>query len=177
MSLFMGTASVLVLVENGGPTPRELEVSLVMGRRETRAVFRYLVGCGLSGGVGQSHAPGALPLPWSFASSVFQLTPRARSLKPETLVRPFSLQISPAECATGPSPLLRRSARPRPRPLALRDRARTTPPQRAQPRHTPPLTPAAPAAPRAPAVESPGGSGRSSGGHPPRRCGPRFRIP
>jgi len=40
-----------------------------------------------------------------------------------------------------------------------------------------PLTPAGPGAPRAPAAESPGGSGRSSGGRPPKRCGPRSRTP
>ena len=39
------------------------------------------------------------------------------------------------------------------------------------------FTPAAPVAPRAPAAVSPGGSGRSSGGHPQRRSGPRSRIP
>ena len=72
---------VIVLVENGGATPREVEESLGMGRREIRAVFQDLARRGLLDWQGRSHAPGALPLPWSFASTVFQLTPMAHSLR------------------------------------------------------------------------------------------------
>ena len=72
---------VLVLVENGGATPREVEDSLGMSRRETKAVFQDLVRRGLLDWQGRSHAQGALPLPWSFASTTFQLTPMARSLR------------------------------------------------------------------------------------------------
>lgn len=72
---------VLVLVENGGATPREVEDSLGMGPRETKVVFRDLVRRGLLDWEDRSHAPGALPLPWSFASTVFQLTPMACSLR------------------------------------------------------------------------------------------------
>lgn len=72
---------VLVLVENGGATPREVEDSLGMSRRETKAVFQDLVRHGLLDWQGRTHAPGALPLPWSFGSTVFQLTPMAHSLR------------------------------------------------------------------------------------------------
>ena len=72
---------LIVLMENGCLTPREVEDSLGMGRRETTAVFRHLLRRGLLDWQGRSHAPGALPLPWSFASTVFQLTPMARSLR------------------------------------------------------------------------------------------------
>jgi len=72
---------VLVLVENGGATPRELEDSLGIGPRETKAVFRDLVRRGLLDWEGRTHATGVLPLPWNFASTVFQLTPMARSLR------------------------------------------------------------------------------------------------
>ena len=78
---------VIVLVENGGATPREVEESLGMGRRETRAIVLDLVRRGLLDWEGRSHAPGALPLPWRFASTVFQLTPMARSLRRD---EPFS---------------------------------------------------------------------------------------
>ena len=30
---------------------------------------------------GRTHASGVLPLPWSFASTIFQLTPMARGLR------------------------------------------------------------------------------------------------
>jgi hypothetical protein len=72
---------VIVLLENGGVTPLEVEDSLGMGRCETKAVFRDLVRRGLLDWEARSHAPGALPLPWSFASTVFRLTPMARSLR------------------------------------------------------------------------------------------------
>ena len=72
---------VLVLVENGGATPRELDVSLGTGPRETKAVVRDLVRRGLLDWEGRTHASGVLPLPWIFASTVFQLTPMARSLR------------------------------------------------------------------------------------------------
>lgn len=72
---------VIVLVENGGATPREVEESLGIGQRETRAIILDLVRRGLLDWEGRSHAIGALPLPWSFAGTVFQLTPMARSLR------------------------------------------------------------------------------------------------
>jgi hypothetical protein len=72
---------VLVLVENGGATPREVADSLGMGRRETSAIIQELVRRGLLDWEGRSHAPGALSLPWSFASTTFQLTPMARTLR------------------------------------------------------------------------------------------------
>ena len=80
-TLSFADLEVLVLVEDGVATPREVEDSLGMGLRETKAVFRHLVGRGLLDWQGRSHAPGALPLPWRFASTVFQLTPMARSLR------------------------------------------------------------------------------------------------
>lgn len=72
---------VIVLVENGGATPRHVQESLGMGRRETRALFLNLVRRGLIDWEGHRHAQGALTLPWIFASTVFQLTPMARSLR------------------------------------------------------------------------------------------------
>ncbi len=72
---------VLVIVESGGATPRELEDSLGMGPCETKAVFRDLVRRGLLDWEGRTHAQAALPLPWGFASTLFQLTPMARSLR------------------------------------------------------------------------------------------------
>ncbi len=66
---------VLVIVESGGATPREVEHSLGMGPRETKAVFRDLVRRGLLDWEGRTHAPAALPLPWGFASTFFQLNP------------------------------------------------------------------------------------------------------
>jgi len=72
---------VIVLMEKGGMTPREVEDSLGMGRRETKAVFQHLLRRGLLDWAARSHALGALPLPWSFASTVFRLTPMARSLR------------------------------------------------------------------------------------------------
>jgi hypothetical protein len=80
-TLSFGHLEVLVLLENGGATPRELEDSLGMGRRETSAIIQELVRRGLLDWQGRSHAQGALPLPWSFASTTFQLTPMARSLR------------------------------------------------------------------------------------------------
>ena len=72
---------VLVLVENGGATPREVADSLGMGRRLTKDLVQDLVRRGLLDWEGRSHAPGALPLPWGSASTTFQLTPLARSLR------------------------------------------------------------------------------------------------
>ncbi|MBM5818091.1 MAG: hypothetical protein FJ083_16420 [Cyanobacteria bacterium K_Offshore_surface_m2_239] len=72
---------VLVLVEKGGATPLEVDDSLGMGRRETAAVFRDLVRRGLLDWEGPTHTPGALPRPWRFASTTFQLTPMARALR------------------------------------------------------------------------------------------------
>ena len=51
---------VLVLVENGGATPRELDVSLGTGPRETKAVVRDLVRRGLLDWEGRTHASGVL---------------------------------------------------------------------------------------------------------------------
>jgi hypothetical protein len=72
---------VIVLVENGGATPREVAESLGMGPRETRAVFQDLVRRGLLDWEGRSHTPGALPVPWSFVSTLFRLTPMARIVR------------------------------------------------------------------------------------------------
>jgi hypothetical protein len=73
---------VLVLVEEGGATPREVADSLGMDVRESKALFRDLVRRGLIEWQGtRPHAPATLPLPWRFVSSVFQLTPVARSLR------------------------------------------------------------------------------------------------
>jgi len=72
---------VLLAVEDGGATPREVEESLGMGPRQTQAVWQHLVRRGLLDWEGRSLAPGDLPLPWSFASTTFQLTPMARSLR------------------------------------------------------------------------------------------------
>ncbi len=80
-SLSFDAFEVLVLVENGGATPRELEDPLGMGPRKTNDVVRDLVRRGLLDWAGRAHAPGVLPLPWTFASTVFQLTPMARSLR------------------------------------------------------------------------------------------------
>lgn len=46
-----------------------------------KALFQDLVRRGLLDWEGRSHSPGALPLPWSFAATVFQLTPLARSMR------------------------------------------------------------------------------------------------
>ena len=62
---------VLVMVENGGATPREVEDSLGMGPRETKAVFRDW--CGAVCSIGRAEptlrvpcpCPGALPPPSS----------------------------------------------------------------------------------------------------------------
>ena len=72
---------VLVLVKNGGATPREVDDSLGMGLRETKAVFRDLVRRGLLDWDGRNPWLGALPMPWRFATTTFQLTPLARSLR------------------------------------------------------------------------------------------------
>jgi len=45
------------------------------------AVFRNLVRRGLLDWEGRKRPPGALPMPWRFASTTFQLTPMARSLR------------------------------------------------------------------------------------------------
>lgn len=72
---------VLVLVQDGGASPREVADSLGMDLRESKALFRDLVRRGLLDWQGRPHAPASLPLPWRFASTVFQLTPVARSLR------------------------------------------------------------------------------------------------
>ena len=52
-----------------------------MERPDTRALFHDLVRRGLLDWQGRSHAQGALPWPWLFGSTVFQLTPLARGLR------------------------------------------------------------------------------------------------
>ncbi|MFM7394341.1 MAG: hypothetical protein ACKO22_08280 [Cyanobium sp.] len=81
LTLSFDDLEVLLLVENGGATPLEVEESLGIERHETTTVFRDLVRRGLLDWQGRSHAQGALPWPWSFGSTVFQLTPLARSLR------------------------------------------------------------------------------------------------
>jgi hypothetical protein len=80
-TLSFDALEVLVLVENGGASPREVEAFLGMDPGESTAVFRDLVRCGLLDWEGRPHAPGALPLPWRLVATVFQLTPMARSLR------------------------------------------------------------------------------------------------
>ena len=72
---------LLVLVENGGATPHEVADALGLDTGESKALFRDLVRRGWLDWQGRPHARAALPLPWSFASTVFQLTPVARSLR------------------------------------------------------------------------------------------------
>jgi hypothetical protein len=76
---------VLVLVERGGATPREVDADLGMGLRETITVFRDLVRRGLLDWEGRTGALGSLPNAWAFASTTFQLTPVARSLRQDEL--------------------------------------------------------------------------------------------
>lgn len=80
---------VLVLVEKGGATPREVDDALGMGRQETAAVFRDLVQRGLLDWEGRRRPVGAMPMPWRFASTTFHLTPMARSLRQDEV---FSLK-------------------------------------------------------------------------------------
>ena len=72
---------VRVLVENGAPTPREVADSLGMDTRQSKARFHDLVRRGLINWQGHPQAPAGLAMPWCFASTVFQLTPLARSLR------------------------------------------------------------------------------------------------
>jgi DNA-binding MarR family transcriptional regulator len=85
---------VLVLVENGCATPREVADSLGMDTRQSKASFRDLVRRGLIDWQGRPHAPAALPLPWSFASTVFQLTPLARSLRRDEAINTSAFAAS-----------------------------------------------------------------------------------
>jgi hypothetical protein len=71
----------IVLMEDGGATPREVGDSLGMSRSETKAVFQDLVWRGLLDWEGRSHVRGALLLPWSFVSTLFRLTPMARIVR------------------------------------------------------------------------------------------------
>ena len=80
-TLSFADLEVLVLVEKGGATPREVDDALGMGRQETAAVFRDLVRRGLLDWDGRQRPVGALPMPWRFASTTFHLTPMARSLR------------------------------------------------------------------------------------------------
>ena len=97
-SLSFDDLDVLVLVEIGGATPREVEETLGMDLRETKAIFRDLVGRGLLDWEGRAHAPGAMPLPWNGAYTIFQLTPMARRLRQdETFTsKAFAAPLHPA---------------------------------------------------------------------------------
>ncbi|MFO8237725.1 MAG: hypothetical protein R6U00_05610 [Prochlorococcaceae cyanobacterium] len=81
LTLSFDDLEVLVLVENGGASPLEVEESLGLERHQTKALFRHLVRRGLLDWQGSPHAQGALPWPWRLGSTVFQLTPLARSLQ------------------------------------------------------------------------------------------------
>lgn len=81
LTLSFSQLEVLVLVENGGASPLEVEESLGMERPDTGAVLRDRVRRGLLDWQGRSDAQGALPWPWQFGSTVYQLTPLARSLR------------------------------------------------------------------------------------------------
>ena len=81
LTLSFSHLEVLVLVENGGASPLEVEESLGMERPDTRALFHDLVRRGLLDWQGRPHTQGALPWPWQFGSTVFHLTPLARSLR------------------------------------------------------------------------------------------------
>ncbi|MFN9621310.1 MAG: hypothetical protein ACK587_00515 [Cyanobacteriota bacterium] len=72
---------VLVLVEDGEATPREVDEALGMGRRETLAVFRHLLRRGLLDWKGRTGASGTEPIARAFYSTPFQLTPLARCLR------------------------------------------------------------------------------------------------
>ena len=79
LTLSFADLEVLVLAENGGATPLEVEEALGLERQDTQALFRHLVRRGLLDWQGSRHAQGALP--WRFGSTVFHLTPLARSLR------------------------------------------------------------------------------------------------
>ena len=66
-TLSFDALEVLVLVENGGATPREVAVSLGMDLEESKALFFDLLRRGL--------------LTCQEESTTFQLTPMARSLR------------------------------------------------------------------------------------------------
>ncbi|MFN9644715.1 MAG: hypothetical protein ACK6BG_06260 [Cyanobacteriota bacterium] len=72
---------VLVLVEDGGATPREVDEALGMGRRETVGVFRHLLRRGLLDWVGRVGAVGTEPGPRSFYGTPFHLTALAHCLR------------------------------------------------------------------------------------------------
>jgi DNA-binding MarR family transcriptional regulator len=79
LTLSFEDLEVLVLVENGGASPLDVEESLGLQRQDTKALFRHLVRRGLLDWQGSPHAQGGLP--WRFRSTVFHLTPLARSLR------------------------------------------------------------------------------------------------
>jgi DNA-binding MarR family transcriptional regulator len=81
LTLSFDDLEVLVLAENGGATPLDVEESLGLERQDTKALFRHLVRRGLLDWQGSPHAQGPLPWPWRFGSTVFHLTPLARSLR------------------------------------------------------------------------------------------------
>jgi hypothetical protein len=72
---------VLVLVEDGGATPREVDEALGMGRRETVGVFRHLLRRGLLDWVGRVGAVGTEPGPRAFYGTPFHLTALAHCLR------------------------------------------------------------------------------------------------
>ncbi len=81
LTLSFDDLEVLALVENGGASPQEVEELLGLERQNTKVLFRHLVRRGLLDWQGSPHAQGALPWPWRFGSTVFHLTPLARSLR------------------------------------------------------------------------------------------------
>jgi len=81
LTLSFGDLEGLVLMEDGGASPQDVEESLGLERQETRALFRQLVRRGLLDWQDNRQAQGALPWPWRFGSTVFRLTPLARSLR------------------------------------------------------------------------------------------------
>jgi hypothetical protein len=61
LTLSFDDLEVLVLAENGGATPLDVEESLGLERQHTKALFRHLVRRGLLDWHGSPHAQGALP--------------------------------------------------------------------------------------------------------------------
>jgi len=62
--------AVLLLVENGGASPPELEETLGIVRQDTKALFCGLVHRSLLDWQGRPHAHVALPWPWSVGSTI-----------------------------------------------------------------------------------------------------------
>jgi hypothetical protein len=81
LTLSFDDLEVLVLVENGGASPQEVEELLGLELQNTKALFRHLVCRGLLDWQGSPHVQGVMPWPSRFGSTVFHLTPMARSLR------------------------------------------------------------------------------------------------